>query len=359
MRRAQGGALVSAVAVGFAIPSVVAVGTTAAHASAVASPSPVLVSREQQVGPIAVGGGYLVWERGGRQAPVASVLIQRDLRTGRTKRLATGVAPVYGVASTSRWIVYARQVGLYTRLLAVSHDAGRRMTLSPWVITPLDVRGERVAWAEERGPTQRILVRNMASGVTWQAASYPKCVRGRCYRIDAVTLSERGVAFDRGAVGSQPSLVVRRAFGAARAETAAIPGDPQPDLARSASGAYYYAFARGWFRWDFGIRRPRFTGLGPAAPAVLDDERGRLLQLQRTGCRARATLRIAPHWVVSLNVPARIAGSLSDSGPLCQDLTGFAWTGRTLLLAWTIQPKAFQESHTDFGLVSVVTETRI
>jgi hypothetical protein len=327
----------------------------ALRAGAATGPTTVVVANGQQVGPIGLGGGYLVWEQGGRQQPVPTVLEQRDLRTGRVRVLGSGVSPESGVASTAGWVIYARQVGPYTRLLAVSHDGMKRLTLSHWLVAPLAARGDRVAWAEQNGSKQRIVVRKMATGAGWRAASLPRCIRRRCYRIDAVTLADRGVVFDRGAVGSQPSLIVRRAFGASRLQTTPIPGDPQPELASSATGAYYYAFGRGWFRWDFGAARPHSTGLGPGAPSVVAAEGGRLLQVRQSGCRTSLALRLGGRRVVPLTAPVRLSRVPRDSGPLCEDFAGFAWSGRSLLVAWAIQPKAFDEAHTDVGLVGAVT----
>jgi hypothetical protein len=31
-----------------------------------------------------------------------------------------------------------------------------------------------------------------------------------------------------------------------------LANDPQPDLARSSAGAYYYWLRHGWMRWNFG-----------------------------------------------------------------------------------------------------------
>ena len=50
---------------------------------------------------------------------------------------------------------------------------------------------------------------------------------------------------------------MRRAFGARRLQSVLIPGDPQPDLVSSSSGALYYVLERGWYRWDFGAALPR------------------------------------------------------------------------------------------------------
>ena len=332
----------------------------AAHSPSRPLSGTLLVLRGQEAAPVALGGGFLVWEAGGRQTPRPARLMQRDLFTGRVKLVASDVSPAFGVASTDGWIVYGKQVGLSTWLLAVRHDGRRRVTLSRGLIAPIDERRGRVVWAEQMGSRERVVVRTMATGAVWLAASLPRCVQKRCYRIDAVTLADRGVVFDRGAVGPQPSLVLRRRFGSPDLERTVIRGDPQPDLARSAAGAFYYAYDRGWFRWEFGARKPRLAALtASSAPAVLDDERRGLLVLERVGCRARLYLRLASRHVVSIHPPGRVNAITRNVRSACADVVGFDWSTGTLVVAWAMQPKAMEESHSDFGLVGVVTASAV
>jgi hypothetical protein len=208
--------------------------------------------------PLVVTDQYVVWESaGGEESSVIPTLRQRDLRTNRIRILAQGVVPHFGLASTSRWVVYA--VGRGSTLVAARHDGSGRATLSKQLVAPIAGRGEKVAWAEQDAKRQRVYVRDMATGTKWLAADLPRCASGRCYRIDAVGLAEDGVVFVRGAIGPQPSFIVRRGFSDPRPTSLPVPNDPQPDLAPSSAGALYYAFGRGWYRWDFGRSDSRLT----------------------------------------------------------------------------------------------------
>jgi len=40
-------------------------------------------------------------------------------------------------------------------------------------------------------------------------------------------------------------------------------------------------------------------------------------------------------------------------------MTGFAWQGRRLVVAWAVLPRISLNSHTDVGLAGVVVETLI
>ena len=316
-----------------------------------------LVTNHRALGPVALGGGYLVWETGGSQQTVPNELFQRHLDAGRATRLSPAATAAYGVASTSGWVVYAHEQGTSVELRAVSHDRSTRLTLARSLIAPIDSRADLVAWAEQDGSRQRVVVRNMATGKVWRAADLPRCVRGRCYRIDTVTLGRGGVAFDRGAVGPQPSFVVRRGFVAAAPDSVPIPGDPQPDLARSSSGAYYYAVGRGWFRWDLGMRRPRLEQLDATDSVVLDYESGRALLLSRRGCQTRLAVRGADGRMQPVAAPTWSPGVPRDLGPLCRSLTGYVWSGRLLIAAWAVQPDVSVQSHTDVGLVGEIVSS--
>jgi len=159
-----------------------------------------------------------------------------------------------------------------------------------------------VAWADQDATRQRVYVRDMSSGTRWLAADLPRCVGGRCYRIDAVGLADQGVVFVRGAIGPQPSFIVRRGFSDAKATRLAVPNDPQPDLAPSSVGALYYAFGRGWYRWDFGrpdTRLTRFRG-ARQTPVLLNEGDDWFVRvdaqckggLQRAGARRHARRRL-------------------------------------------------------------------
>src|SRR5436190_6457082 len=200
----------------------------------------VLLVKDAAIGALAAGARYLVWEQAGfaPRSPTTARLLERDSRTQRVTRLASDGVPQFGLAVTSKWVAYgASGSGGTTRLLAIPHGGGDRVTLTRSLIAPIASRGEHVAWAEQSGETQRIIVRDMQRVTDWIAAQLPRCRNGRCYRIDAVELAADGVVFDRGAIGTQPSLVLRRRFRGSKLEVLRVPRDPQPDLAPSETGA--------------------------------------------------------------------------------------------------------------------------
>ena len=299
-------------------------------------PGPVVITRAGAVGPVALDPRHLVWESGAiEEGGAEAVVYQLELRSGRTTRLAREVNRSYGLASTSRWVVYVAGPDGRT-VIAVDHAGSRERVLSELVTAPLASRGELVAWAEDDGTRQRVVVRHMRRAKQWSAAAMPRCVGGRCYRIDAVVLTRRGVVFSRGAIGPHPSLIVRRAFSAPRATVVRVVNDPQPDLVPSSKGALYYAFARGWYRWEFGEAMPRrasFRGVPPAL--VLGQENGRSLLATNKRCDTVVTADVgAPRAaVVASPEQVRAAAGVEDA---CVQLLASAWAGKQPLTAWAV-----------------------
>jgi len=323
-------------------------------------PRQLLLVRDRLIQTISTAGPYLTWEQGafGLRAPKKSPLMHRDQRTGKVKQLAADTLPQFGLASTSTQVVYATRGGSGVNLLSVRRDGTHRILLTRSLAAPLASRGSLVAWAEQSGPWQRVLVRNLKSGRDWIAARLRRCDRAGCYRIDSVTLADDGVVFDRGAIGGQPSLVVRRRFRDSRPTTVRLPNDPQPDLAPSSAGAFYYWFQHGWMRWDFRGKRHPVTIKG-AGSWVVSYERGRLLLLVGSRCRPRLVVQAPDGRRIALPAPVSTPASPKDFGRLCRLMTDFSWRGRQLLVAWSILPDVSLRSHTDVGLVSVVMRTTI
>jgi hypothetical protein len=199
----------------------------------------------------------------------------------------------------------------------------------------------------------------MHSGRTWVAADLPRCLGTRCYRIDFVTLADDGVAFDRGAVGPQASYVVRRRFDGPT-ESVLVPNDPQPDLVPSSSGAFYFAYGRGWMRWDFGQKHPRRARIvGTGRPEVLALDRGRLLLFTGDRCRAKLVVRSpagAPHVFAS---PVSSPLATHAFGRLCASLTGVVLEKSHLTTAWALIPDASIQAHSDVGLVGLVVREKL
>ena len=244
---------------------------------------PLVVVPGKAVERVAADAHHVVWEAGPLESGnEPSRLFERSLAGGRARLLAANVDPGYGLASTSRWIVYA---GAGRRLLTVTHAGTKRAVLSTSLLTPVAGRGDRIAWAEQQGDRQRVVVRDMAADRTVLSVSMPRCKGKRCYQLEQVTLADKGVVFARDGTNPDQSVVVRIRFSDRARSEASLPHDPQPDLIPSSAGALYYALGRGWFRWDFGQRRPRLLPFRASPPApLLAYERGLWLLSDRRGC---------------------------------------------------------------------------
>ncbi len=304
---------------------------------------------------VAADLNHLLWMTGPLEARVApTVLMQRDLRSKRSATLAVDVDPGFGLASTTGWVTYA-ETGPEPRLLAVTHDGRRRVTLSRSLVAPIAGRGELVAWAEQVGQAHRVVVRDMARETDWVAAEMPRCVRGQCYQIGGVTLAERGVVFTRSATAPDTSVVVRRAFSDPRPQEVRIPGDPQPDLAPSSAGALYHVIRRGWLRWEFGNARPRATRFGADPPVgVLAYERGTWFIIRQKGCSAGIVALRSGHRRQTVADPKHVHAAVGGTRGQCAQLGGFTFTGRQPLTAWGVIPEHSLEEHSEHGLAGVV-----
>ena len=320
-------------------------------------PGWLLMLKGQAVAAIATAGGYVVWEFQPSDEHPVSALMERNRRTGRTRRLAASVLPQFGLASTTTRIVYARAGAAGSELRAIRHDGGNSVVLSRSLAAPFASRGNVIAWAEEVRAKQRVVLRNMSTGRQWVAAQMPRCNGDRCYRIDAVTLADDGVVFDRGAIGAHPSLIVRRRLRDAKPTIARLKNDPQPDLAPSSAGAFYFWLQHGWMRWDFGRLHPHPTHLNGLRWWVVGYEHGRLLLRTGTKCRPRLVVRVRGKRTQAVTSPNSTPASPTNFGPLCGLMTGFAWQGRRLLVAWAIIPRISLTAANDVGLVGAVTET--
>ena len=317
------------------------------------------VSRGIAVDGIAADPHHLVWETGPfEDESTPTVLHQRPLAGGPARTLASGVVPNLGVASTAQWVVYAVTRGTTSWLMAVHHDGKGAHRIATGLVAPLAQRGALVAWAEERAGIQRVVVSDLDANRKWVAAATPRCVRGRCYRIDAVTLSDSGVVFDRGAIGPQPSLVVRRAFTAAQPVSVRLTGDPQPYLVGSSSGAAYRWAGHGWYLWDFGQTAPRPATDVAASETALAHERGRWLVLAGDRCRPGLVSQGGgrpPSMVVPAAQLDGLAGHESD---VCFEQDGLALAGTRVLTTWALVPRATAAEHSDKGLLSVALAGR-
>jgi len=324
--------------------------TVAVHSRA--KPHQLLLAKGKAIRTLAAVGPYLTWEEGTSRS-ARSMLMERVLETGKTKLLASNALAQFGLASTATRVVFADRGPSGPELVAVRHDGGGRLVLTRSLAAPIAARGDLVAWAEQSASSQRVVVRHMRTGREWVAAEMSRCRRGRCYRIDSVTLAEKGVVFERGAIGPHPSLIVRRGFGEDRVTTASVAHDPQPELAASSAGALFYWLQHGWFRWDFGQKRPHLVKLSASHSWVLAYERGALLFLGGSQCEPTLTLK-SGHQSLVIHAPASTPASPKGFGPLCRLMTHFHWQDRRLVVAWSILPKISLSSGADVGLVSTV-----
>lgn len=317
-----------------------------------------LLMRGMSVGPIASSQSNLVWEASTGEEGGTDFLFARNLRTGALRKLAVNPNVHYGLAVAGNRVFYATGAGPST-LVTVGADGRRRGILSRSLVAPFDLRGEHIAWAETDGSQQRVVVRNLKTG-SQRIAMNVGCPAGQCYRIDRVTLADKGVVFDLGAISQgAPSLIVRREFRATRPDSTKVPADPQPDLAESSAGPLYYWLLHGWMRWNFGQRRPSFTRLTSVRPWPLDDEGGRLLLVGGGPCSQRALVRFPDGRTIRLPAPKRTPVSPREFGRLCRTLSGFSWTGGRLLLAWSFVPRITEQAHSDVGAAGMVTVAHI
>jgi hypothetical protein len=320
--------------------------------------------RGRLVGPMAIDGDSIAWVSGPLESePLIPTVFWKQAKKGKAVQVAIGVDPGYGLAATSGWIVFARRAESGETLVASKRDRSRTIVLSDSLVGPIASRGNLVAWAEQSGGRQRVVARDMDTGQRWIAADMPVCTNGRCYRIDGVTLARRGVVFARGAIGPQPSFVVRRAFTAARPEQIVLPGDPQPDLAPSSAGALYYRLQRGWYRWDFGKAQPRATPFSHPAPTLLIGyEDGRWFLAPRTECRQRLIVQLRNGQRRLVTSPRALnRRAPNPDSPRCVELRGFTWTGKQSVAAWGLYPKEEIEEHhgSEAGLTALVVAGRL
>jgi len=317
-----------------------------------------VVEPHAAAGPVATDSRHLVWESG----PIESdqfqpTLHDRNLATGATKALSSNVDPLFGLASTPRFVFYARSSGYSTSVVLVSHAGTHTRVLTDTLVTPIASRGNVVAWGEQSGPTQRVVAYTGAR--RWIVAEMRRCTTKGCYRLGDVTVAKGGIVFTRDAVGSQPSFVVRSALGGNAIQSLVVRHDPQPDLVPSSSGALYYVLSRGWYRWDFGAAHPRPVAFANSPlKQLIRHEGSRWYWLVRHGCSVR--LESTPGGnAAALAVPRRLARLRPDYGPSCTQLGALAWAGTHAVASWAIAARAAESAHSDAGLRGAIVSARV
>jgi hypothetical protein len=322
-------------------------------------PGPIILTRGAAVKKVAAEQDRLVWETGPLEGNGTPVLLERVASSGRKRILARHVKPSYGLALAAGWIVYAG-AGVGTSLRAISRDGSKRIVLSDALATPFAARGRLIAWAEQEGDQQRVVVRDMSADRVRLATEMPRCVHGRCYQFGAITLAERGIVFTRDSTNPDQSLVVRRRFSDRAFSKVTILRDPQPDLVPSSAGALYYALGRGWYRWDFGQRRPRRTRLRANPPApLLAYEHGRWFTSTHRGCDFGVAVGNGRGHRRLIAAPELLRRLVPRGSRYCVLLQAFAWTGRQALTAWALVPRHSTDEHSDKGLVGVALASNV
>jgi hypothetical protein len=279
------------------------------------------------------------------------VLFVRDLG-GRRRVLARNVKSNYGLGLAAGRIVYA-DGGFHARLNGVRPDGSGRVVLSRWLVAPLAARGRLVAWIEQHGRRQKVVVRDLRTGRVLLTATPPRCEHGHCYQLEQVTLADRGVVFTRDTSDPDRSWIVRIRFSNHVHKRLLVRHDPQPNLVPSSAGAVYFVVGRGWYRWDFG-GRPHRTGFRVHPPApVLGFERGRWLLATRRGCDYGVVMVDASGRRSVVASPRQLERLVRGKAERCVLLQASTWLGTQPLTAWAVIPKESSEEHEDKGLFGV------
>lgn len=311
-----------------------------------------VLTKGRAVKQVAADGHRLVWETGPLEGVNTGTALFQRKDGGRARLLARNVNSNYGLAVASGWIVYA-EGGARTRLAAVRPDGSRKIVLARWLAAPFAARGKLVAWIDQAGQQQRVVVRDMATGRLRVVARPRRCQDGHCYQVEQIALADRGVVFTRDSTGPDLSLVVRIRFSTNVRTRVQLHHDPQPNLVPSSAGALYYVLGRGWYRWDFG-GQPRRTVFRANPPSpLLGYERGRWLLATRRGCDFTVTAvdRSGRHSVIVS--PRRLKRVLPAGPRRCVILQAASWLGRQPLTAWAVIPRNSSEEHSDEGLFGV------
>lgn len=292
----------------------------------------------QGVGGQSVDGRSVLWESVPGEEGGPAAVVERDLATRRTRTIAVGIASQYGLVATRRSIVYATGPAP-VRLIALDRRSGRRTVLSDSLAAPFVWRGDRVAWVEQRGARQRVVVYDLRRQTAWTAADLPNCVGRRCYRIEGITLAERGVVFARGAVGAETSFVLRRLFSGRRLESVRIEQDAQPDLVPSANGAFYYVLDRGWYRWDFASSRPSLAAAPDSFRPIAYDGH-RWLSIQQEGCDDALVEGLVSGPTSSVVSSGRVRDVAGVQTGVCVRFQGVTFAGGRPVTTWIVVPRA-------------------
>jgi hypothetical protein len=316
----------------------------------------ILGQRGYSIGPIAASSRYLFWAAASSDEADDVLLLRRDLRTGANRVMAHRLFQAFGLGAAPDSVVYATRSATSAQLEAMPISGGPARVLSRALTAPFDVRGETVAWAESDAMYNRVLFQSLRTGRRAIAYAAPRCRADRCHRVDRVTVADGGVVFDLGAVGQgYPSLIVRRAWSAARPSFARVPHDPQPDLARSSTGALYYQLGHVWMEWNFGQARPVPTWPRGVRPWLLARDGARNLVISGSTCATTVAVHTHDGKSQRLPPPGLTAVTPTRFGKVCRQLTGYAWVGSRLLLAWSLTPQASVENHEEIGMSSVIT----
>jgi hypothetical protein len=316
----------------------------------------ILGQRGYSIGPIAASSRYVFWTAAAGDEADDVLLLRRDLRTGSNRVMAHRLFPAFGLGMAAGSVVYATSSGTGAHLDSMAVSGGPAHVLSRSLGAPFDARGDMVAWADADQTHNRVTVRNVRTARDTVAFEAARCRGTRCYRIDRVTVADGGIVFDLGSVGQgYASLIVRRSWTASRPSFARVPRDPQPDLASSSNGALYYHLGHGWMQWDFDQPHPSRTWPHGIRPWVLARDGTRELLIGGTNCARTVAVKTGGGEPVAVPPPRSTAVTPRGYGPVCRQLSGYAWSGNRLLLGWSLTPRVSLEAHEEIGVASVVT----
>jgi hypothetical protein len=319
----------------------------------------ILAQRGYSSGPIAADSSYVFWTAASSDEADDVVLLRRDLATRKDRVMAHHVFEAFGLGAASHTVVYATRSSTGAQLESMSVSGGMPHILSRSLAAPFDVRGDRVAWSEADTTHNRVVVRDLRTGRDKAMFAGARCRKTRCYRIDRVTVADRGVVFDLGSVGQgYPSLIVRRSWDAGRPSFTTVPQDPQPDLARSSDGALYYQLGHGWMEWTFDEARPKPTWPHGLHPWLLSRDGVREVVLGGATCATTVAVRTNGA-TTALPSPSSTPVTPKGFGKICRQLTGFTWSGNKLLLAWSLTPRISVEAHEDVGVSTILTSADV
>jgi hypothetical protein len=293
---------------------------------------------------VAVSPGVVAWTQSYEDYPISEIRVF-DLRSHRARVLAKTQVLNAGLVAAHGRIVDVEERARPTLVARRLDGRGDPKVLSSRVEGEFDGRGGVVAWGENDGRFQRVVVSSLETGRETVVFRRPRCGRDYCFRIDAVSVADDGVVLARGAVGPGFTEIARQRLGDARPEIWRIEGAPQTELLRSSAGALVSIPRQGLVEWRFGTRTRRTVSVVRSSrETVLGYERP-FWFVARDGRRPAvlAVRQAAPAVVAARPRPAR--------SPRVVSLAAWAWTGRQVVANWLVRGSGSREEEVEANLI--------